>query len=213
MLMKIEFNYGIDRDIENFTKTLNSVNSNEYTRFQKLFIKKYGTDFKEELIRQFIQERITSTDLTAKLAEIKKSWVDIQGNFIERAESIFGIKYPSLITVYLTTNQRCTYNIEQNYFFAYLNSKNTNLIIMHELLHFYTWQAFYNQLVEKGVSKEQYNDIKESLTELLNIEFPDLLNGSTDKGYPQHKEMRAKIRELWSKQKNLNNLVVSLINN
>lgn len=80
---------------------------------------------------------------------------------------------------------------------------------MHELFHFYTWQAFHKTL-KKGFSEERYNDIKESLTELFNLEFADLMGGAKDKGYAQHKAMRDKIRAIWTKNKNIKNLVRQL---
>ncbi|OGZ38587.1 MAG: hypothetical protein A3F21_01165 [Candidatus Portnoybacteria bacterium RIFCSPLOWO2_01_FULL_38_39] len=82
---------------------------------------------------------------------------------------------------------------------------------MHELLHFYTRHAFGKKLLDEGLSKLAYNDAKESLTELLNLEFPDLLNGKSDNGYPQHKEMREKVRALWLKQKDISFLIQELV--
>ena len=82
---------------------------------------------------------------------------------------------------------------------------------MHELLHFYTWHAFGKKLIDEGLSRLVYNDIKESLTELLNVEFKDLLDGAVDKGYPQHQEIRAKIRNLWETEKDINKLVLNLL--
>jgi hypothetical protein len=82
---------------------------------------------------------------------------------------------------------------------------------MHELLHFYTWQVFFEELKRKGLSGLRYNDIKESLTELLNLEFSDLMGGGVDKGYGQHQEMRKKIRDLWPKNKDIKALVNNLV--
>lgn len=210
--MKVEFTYDIDKDVENFTKTLNSVNHKEHTVFHELYIKKHGNDFKSDKIRHFILEYLSSTDLTPILSRIESEWRSIEAEFIERAEKIFGIKYPhQKITAYLTTNNRCSYNTKASYFFVYLhNKKSNNPIIMHELFHFYTWYTFYEEFENGGVSKEKYDDIKESLTELLNIEFADLLNGEVDKGYPQHQEMRNRIREIWATEKDLKKLVQEL---
>ena len=68
---------------------------------------------------------------------------------------------------------------------------------MHELLHFWTWWVFYDEVESGRMTKECYNDVKESLTELLNIEFRDLLDGAHDDGYPQHQEMRAIVGKTW----------------
>ena len=141
-------------------------------------------------------------------------WLAVQEEFINRTEKIFGIKYPyEKVTAYLTTNDRCSYNTKENYFFIYIRRNNHNLTIMHELWHFYTWHAFHKKFMEKEVSKEKFNDIKESLTELLNLEFSDLLDGAVDYGYSQHQLMREKIRNMWISDKDIRKIVVELTSN
>lgn len=150
------------------------------------------------------QDTISNFDANQQVKIVEKRWREIELDFIKRVEKVFGISYPSpQITVYLTHNGRCTYNINENYFFVYISSEFSNNIIMHELLHFYTWHAFGQKLVDEGFSRAKYNDIKESLTELLNLEFTDLMNNKADDGYPQHKEMRAEIRKLWLDKKHI----------
>ncbi len=82
---------------------------------------------------------------------------------------------------------------------------------MHELLHFYTWQTLHDELVGQGIDEKRYNDVKESLTELLNIEYADLMGGTIDDGYAQHAEMRKKVRELWLATKDLRGTILRII--
>ena len=212
--MKLHFVYNIEKDIENFINGTRAVNSKKPTKFQILFSEKYGDNFETEKVKAFIEEqdKASGFDANKKIVAVEERWKIVEPIFIERVEKIFGISYPApIITVYLTHNERCTYNIEQNYFFVRIGSEFSNNTLMHELLHFYTWHAFGKKLLDDGLSKLAYNDIKESLTELLNLEFSDLMNGKPDTGYPQHQEMRAKIREIWPKQNNLSVLVQELI--
>ncbi len=81
---------------------------------------------------------------------------------------------------------------------------------MHELLHFYTWHVFHDDFITSGKTEAQYNDIKESLTELLNIEFIDLMEGAHDDGYPQHAEMREKVKNLWNETKDIRKVVLEM---
>lgn len=204
--MKLHFTYNIEKDIENFINGTRAVNSKKPTKFQIAFSEKYGDNFETEKVKEFIEEQdaITGFDVNKEIVVIEKRWKIAEQVFINRVEKIFDISYPTpIITVYLTHNERCTYNIEQNYFFVRIGSEFSTNTIMHELLHFYTWHAFGKKLLDDGLSKLTYNDIKESLTELLNIEFSDLLNGKNDSGYPQHQEMRAKIREMWQAEKDI----------
>jgi hypothetical protein len=204
--MKLSFSYNIDKDVENFISGARSMNMKTPTEFHQLFIDGHGKDFDPGKVKAFILEYISSRniDMNSRVNAFEKAWQEISTSFIERCENIFGITYPrDSIQVYLTTNGLCTYNIEQGYFFVWCHSKRSNGTVMHELFHFYTWHAFYDQLIKKGLSAMQYNDVKESLTELLNIEFKDLLSDEVDSGYPQHKEMRARFKSAWEKHHNL----------
>ncbi|HEY4503572.1 MAG TPA: hypothetical protein VJJ28_00465 [Candidatus Paceibacterota bacterium] len=82
---------------------------------------------------------------------------------------------------------------------------------MHELLHFYTWHAFGKKLLDEGLSKLTYNNIKESLTEILNLEFFDLLKGKPDSGYPQHQEMRTKVKKIWLEKKDVKPVIDGIL--
>lgn len=212
--MKIVFAYNIDKDTENIINGTRAVNSKKPTKFQNLFTEKYGENLEKENIKTFIkeQDKINGFDANKEIVAIEERWKIAETIFIERVEKIFGISYPtSIITVYLTHNERCTYNIEENYFFVKIGSEFSNNTVMHELLHFYTWHAFGKKLLDDGLSKLAYNDVKESLTEILNLGFSDLLGGKLDSGYPQHQEMRQKIRNLWRDKKSIFLMVQELI--
>lgn len=209
--MKVYFSYSLDKDVENFIKSAQSVNNKNPTKLQEVYIEKFGKDFDPAKVRSFIESynQENKIDFDAAVAEIDKNWRTIESEFIRRAENIFGA-YPSDILAYLSINSRGTYNTEENYFFVFIGSRNTNAVIMHELWHFYTRHRLHADLVKDGISSEKYNDIKESLTELLNLECNDLLEGHEDMGYPQHAVMRALIREIWTKNKNLDHLITEL---
>ena len=82
----------------------------------------------------------------------------------------------------------------------------TRKTVMHELWHFYTWYALGVDQEER-LGKQKYNDLKEALTVLINIECKDLLKkGVEDKGYPQHQGIRQKILKYWETDRNLKNL-------
>lgn len=214
--MKLHFTYDTGKDIENFINGTRAVNSKKPTKFQIAFSEKYGDNFEIDKIKEFIieQDAITEFDANKEIVAIEERWKIAESIFIERVEKIFGISYPTpIITVYLTHNERCTYNIEQNYFFVKIGSEFSNNTLMHELLHFYTWHAFGKKLLDDGLSKLAYNDIKESLTELLNLKFSDLMNGKLDTGYPQHQEMRAEIRRLLVDNKNVKEVVEKILVN
>jgi hypothetical protein len=113
--MKLHFTYDTEKDIENFVNGTRAVNSKKPTKFQTLFSKKYGNSFEARKIKAFIgeQDKVTGFDANKEIIAVEEKWKIIEPIFIERVEKIFGIFYPmSIITVYLTHNERCAYNIE-----------------------------------------------------------------------------------------------------
>lgn len=64
----------------------------------------------------------------------------------------------------------------------------------HELLHMQTHKYYENEYPMNQLNKQQFNLIKESLTFLLNHEFP-WVNMSIDRWYPQHQEFRNILEE------------------
>jgi hypothetical protein len=208
--MKIKFTYEIGKDIENFRKSARSSNNPKPTKLHQHYIDRYGADGDDDKLASFINSFIKEQkiDIQRKIAEIQSGWLSVQEEFIKRCNALFGVTYPSeTIRVYLTTNTRSTYNIEKNYFFLSLQGFVPNKNIMHELFHFYTYHVFYEKLKERGWTDGRYNDVKEALTVLLNVEFSDLMGDSVDKGYPQHQELRRQIKELWYKYKNLERVI------
>ena len=130
-----------------------------------------------------------------------RKWDLISNEFEKRANNIFGLKIPDDITAFLTITGRYPYSIPNNFFYVSVKRQNVNSIVMHELFHFYTWYKFGGDL--KKLGGERYNDFKEALTVLLDVEFTDLMNGEVDAGYERHREFRDFIKNEWQKEKNL----------
>jgi hypothetical protein len=67
--------------------------------------------------------------------------------------------------------------------------KYWNCSFTHELLHFQTHKYYENEYPMNQLNWKQFNLIKESLTFLLNHEFP-WVNMAIDRWYPNHQEFR-----------------------
>lgn len=161
-----------------------------------------------EFVRKYIREHDIDAENTARL--LQSNWDSVGGVFEKLASEIFGLKISDTITAYLTVTGRYPYDMAQNYFYVPIEKSNANAVAMHELFHFYTWRVFHKELTDNGASEAKYNDIKESLTEILNTDFQDLLGGSQDYGYQGHKEMRAKINKLRKEGKSIGEIVNEL---
>lgn len=210
----IRFVYDAEKDAENFIKGASSVNNKKPTKLQELYMEKHGADFNPSKVLAFLEERNVAEGFDfAEIAKtMERNWGGIGKKFMSRVESIFKVTLPQpVVTAYLSTNSRCTYNIPGGYFFVYVGAESPNSYLMHELLHFYTWYAIHPIYEERGLSEGDYNDMKESLTQLLNEEFADLMDGSEDLGYPQHKALRQRIRAVWPDKKDVRALVETLL--
>ena len=223
--MNIEFRYNVEKDIENFIIVAKAKKIKisslflEEKRFlkYKMYFKKYGPILDKRELNEFISEYIASNKINVvkELKIIENRWTQVNKIFWSRAEKIFRTKLPNKqIIGYLTINNICGYNISDNYFFIALSDTRSNLTIMHELWHFFTWYSFGRNFKENNViSKEKYYDIKESLTEILNLEFKDLLGDQIDKGYSGHQKIREKIKELCMKHQSIKKVVDKLLKN
>jgi hypothetical protein len=213
--MKIIFKYDENSDIDCLldkgpgSNNQPSLQTRTYAELLKFTVDVKNIEKVREFVRKYIQEQ--GLDLPKKALELQEEWNKISNEFEKRAEKIFGVKVNDTISAYLTITGRFPYNLEQKLFFVSVLRNSANSIAMHELWHFYTWHKFgQEQMIKLGPQK--YNDLKEALTVLLNLECADLMNGEFDKGYTQHQELRKQITEYWLKNKNISGLWEYLVN-
>jgi len=204
--MKVNFLYDEQKDIECLLSKGGGSNNSpgQKTKTYEALLA-YTTDIKNtEKVREFARLHIMENNLNLEevKASLQKNWDMISKDFEKRAEKVFGLSIVDDITAYLTITGRFPYSIEKKYFYVSAKRSNADATAMHELWHFYTYHKFGYTMDQIG--PEKFNDIKEALTVLLNIECPDLLNGEIDKGYPQHQELRRLISDTWSKTRDIN---------
>lgn len=215
--MKLIFTYNLEKDLSNFLIANKSLgHSGKPSKTQMLYNEKYGLEIDKEKLRQFIIDFSVQykIDFVAKAKEFQEIWNNVNDEIFCRMEKIFKTKLPTEeITAYLTINDRCGYNPGLNgqwYFFVNENSQFSKITCIHEIFHFYTHLCFENYLKEKGLSRQEFYDLKEALTEIINHEFVDLMGGK-EFGYVEHKIIRQKINELWEKYRDIKKVLESLI--
>lgn len=203
--MKIIFTYDEDKDIECLLKKgAGSYNlpGNKTKTYEDLlaFTSDVGNlDKVRKLVRKYISEN--NIDVHGLEDSLQRNWDLIAGEFEQRAERIFGNRITDQIIAYMTITGRYPYYIDDKYFFVSAQKTNANATAMHELWHFYTWFKFGES---DQADPKKYNDAKEALTVLLNIECSDLMQGVVDNGYPQHARLREMIVGEWLKSKDIN---------
>ncbi len=199
--MKVTFVYDREKDIWCLlNKGKSSRNSSVPTPVYTELISEVGENPGESQASGFIDTYLERNNInTSQIVERNQKGTDvILGEFQMIAEKIFGVSLNRDISAYLTINNRCPYDLKEGWFFVSMSKEVPMLTVMHELWHFYTWERF-GANEESLVGAEKYNELKEALTVLINSECAYLLPaGSEDKGYPQHQELRDKMKEWWS---------------
>jgi hypothetical protein len=208
--MKVTFTYDKKQDIWCLlTYGKDSVNSSNHTSVYEQLLTFCHGDVTEARASLFIDTYISDAKITIEeyLTRYQNEWDSISEAYTKIAERVFGVSLPHEVTAYLTINNRCPYSIEDNFFFVTVPAYSSTKTAMHELWHFYTWYAFGKTLQDGTLDESHYNEIKEALTVLLNIECKELLpEGVEDRGYPQHQALRNKIVTLWKNDKNIKTL-------
>lgn len=203
--MQVNFSYNEDRDVECLiTKGPGSTNSpGQQTATYKKLLTYTNEATNPEKVCDFVREYLAEGNInpTTTAQALKNNWDLIGKEFEQRAEKVFGLCIKDEITAFLTIAGRFPYNIRGKYFFVSMKSTDANLIAMHELWHFYTYRKFESAIDKIGY--EKFNDLKESLTVLLNIECPDLMKGEIDNGYTQHQQLRKTISSVWLETKDI----------
>lgn len=204
--MKVIFDYSKDKDVWCLLNKGKSSNNNPNpTKVYELLTAKCGESPTEENTSSFIDTYLAENDasIEAYVAKYTEEWSLVSDEYYKRAEAVFGVVLPQDVTAYLTINNRNPYSITDNLFYVTVPRDTVRKTVMHELWHFYTWYVLGTDK-EAIVGKQIYNDLKEALTVLLNVECVDLLpEGISDEGYPQHQELRQSILSMWKTEKDI----------
>ena len=138
----------------------------------------------------------------------QKRFDEKQKQIFERMEEVTGRKIcRENFIIFMTTFPRCPYNITKGYIWSYYKWGRGDYVdsFIHELLHFQTY-AYWYEKCRKKLSNEDFEDLKEALTVILNESFSDIMT-KPDCGYEVHKYLREELAKYWKKIKNFNSLV------
>ena len=112
--------------------------------------------------------------------------------------------YTSKFFATFTLMSSAPYNPEKDWFMIMAKKPTTRQLtnICHEILHLQFIHYYYDYCVEKGLNQKQFQDLKEAITFLLNEPVFKKLYLAPDNGYPNHVELRKKLKRVWDKDKN-----------
>jgi len=148
------------------------------------------------------------------ISSVEKGWREVEIEYFKRANRIFQAELSRNPRAYLTTIPICPYSEEE---FSFMFSFNHPIPLSvktcgHEIFHLYFHEHYWKN-VEKEIGKDKTSDLKEAVTVLLNTDsFKDLFPTVRDRGYPNHKALRAYITEQWKSSKDFPLLIEKCIN-
>lgn len=211
--MPLDIRYNLKKDAWNHWSSVNkhASYSNPLRWMNPDWVKKVrGKSEKhvEKLMKKNAYNLERSKLIKIYIDSIEKAWSVIEKEYFKRLENITKKPFGSRkIKVYVTTVPKCPYNTKERWFMLNFFSPIPHSLRTagHEIMHFQFHKYFWTK-VEDEVGEKKTGDLKEALTELLNLEFRDLWMVK-DEGYEQHKDLREFIAKQWQKKKDFNILL------
>lgn len=225
-MLNLNFSYNREKDALNWVNTAKDINP-PFNFSYEASVAPISEDLLKEIIRLDKKEAVEkvleyfSSDTGKKRQEAKEEFIEYyicalkshwQKNgkeLTKKIEKIFGEFRIKTCDVFITTLYICDYNYEEKYFYLslYHSLAKNFTIIAHELFHFLFYDYFQSYLKEGGVSDDKFQDLKESMTVLLNTEeFKNILL-IEDTGYQPHQKLRELILSSWQKHKNIKKVI------
>ncbi len=203
--MQLIFREDIDWDVKNWQASLvMQKNYNYVGDFKgKYFPKDIPLEKADdgEYLHNYLQERFYANGKVA----VFKEWLEANANAAEiqrDLETLMKVKFlAETFSIYITVFGLGNYSSQENLFYVIYRSperdrKERIAAIYHELMHFLFHWHYWNQCKEAGLSEDEIQNLKESLTVLLNpiLEKRGL---PADSGYPVHEALRKRWMALY----------------
>lgn len=164
----------------------------------------------EDYIEKGAKKEYKNRVMDYEMMALERSWHLVEKKYFKTLANItqkpiFADKFDC----YFTTGLMCPYNEKENWFMVSMwhSIPFSITTICHEIMHLQFLHYYRNYLKKKGLTNDQIEDLKESLTVLLNESEFDSIILSQDDGYPEHNKLRKKLAGVWLKNKDFQNLL------
>lgn len=164
----------------------------------------------EEYIKKDSKREYKNRVMHSEMQALERSWRTIEKKYFELLSKttnkpVFTKKFTS----YFTTGLMCPYDEKEMWFMVSMwhSIPFSITTICHEIMHLQFLYYYKKYLKKANLKKEQIENLKESLTFLLNEpEFKEIIL-CQDGGYPEHEELRKKLKSIWLKNKDFKKLI------
>ena len=220
---KVEFNYNLHKDAWSWVliakdKNLWGLNwKNQIPHISEdLLAKILKSNFSaaikitEEYIKNNPQKAYKYLVIKTEIQALRKLWKSVELKYFKTLAAITQKSiYSEKIGCFITSGFVCPYNQKENWFMASMwhSLPFSITTICHEILHLQFLHYYKDYLAKKGLKNKQIENLKESLTFLLNEPEFNKIILSQDVGYPEHIKLRKQLRNIWLKNKNFKTFI------
>ena len=216
----LKFSYNFKKDAKNWVDTIKDVNPSWGINYDNETIM-VPQNIKRKIIKRNNKEAIElvvkylknqprfkrkKEVIDSEMKAIRSLWKKKENDFFSVVEKM--TKRPMFnldFIAYFTTMFICPYDTEDYKWFMLSMWHSLPFqvtIICHEIFHFQFLYYYSNFCKQHGLNETQLENLKESLTVLLNTEeFNDIIL-CRDEGYSHHRITREKIIKNWEENKN-----------
>lgn len=210
----VKISYSVEADAKNWLRIWNKQKST-FGISQKYVIDFIPKELRVSLGKKTEEQKLVS--ITAYLKEQKTLisylkneadalqlfWNKYEAAYIKVLEKTTEKKiFGTSISVQLTSASLCPYDEKHNWFmvsgYGSLGAQITT--IAHETMHLQFIHWYKTVCFAEGLSPQQFEDLKESLTVLLNADEFSKIIVCPDRGYERHIKFRKKIEIVWKKK-------------
>lgn len=180
---------------------LEKIEKVDFLRAQKI-IEKY---IKDNPIKEYKNKVMYS-----EMRSLEKSWRIIEKKYFKILSKLTNNPiFSDRIDCYFTSGLMCPYNEKENWFMVSMwhSIPFSITTICHEIMHLQFLCYYKEYLKKQGLTKDQIEDLKESLTFLLNESEFEKIILCQDAGYPEHNELREKLKKSWLKNRDFKKLI------
>jgi len=202
--------YDLEKDAQNRWAAMNKFMNGiwrktmpEEDQEHLLKIKWLSFEESKDILIPYISKKIKNLDIDNIISEMTDIMDKNKLLIFEYMEKL--TKHPILhnkFSVLFTTCKRGPYSRQSGWLQVYdpkfpeRRERAWSASFAHELIHMQTHKYYENEHPMNQLNFQQFNLIKESLTFLLNHEFP-WVNMAIDRWYPNHQEFRKVLEDYW----------------
>jgi hypothetical protein len=164
----------------------------------------------EKYISRDYSKKYKNEVMYSEMQALEKSWGTVEKKYFDILSEITGKPiFTKKFDCYITTGFMCPDNEKEGWFMVSMwhSIPFSITTICHEIMHLQFLYYYKDYLIKSGLKKDQIENLKESLTFLLNEPEFNKVILCQDDGYPEHNELRKKLKNIWLKTKNFQKLI------